>query len=79
MDHGTLWATLNMCQIKEKYNRIHIKEPALGFSVSVSETCFRNIAKQVLFPYVSVSVPCFCKDPSPSLIPSFLDSKKKKS
>ena len=31
----------------------------------------------MLFPYVSVSVPCFCKDPPNSLIPSFLDSKKK--
>ena len=33
----------------------------------------------MLFPYVSVPVLCFRKDPPPSLISSFLDSKKKES
>ena len=38
-----------------------------GFFFSVSGTCFGNIGKQVLFPYVSVPVSCFRKDFPPSL------------
>jgi len=51
-----------------------------GFSLSVPGTCFGNIGKQVLFPYVSVPLPCFRKD-APPLHTSFLSldraSKKK--
>ena len=76
LTHGSWWG--NIVNRKPPWGGGVLKS-ALGFSVSVSETCFGNIAKQVLFPYVSISVGCFRKDPPPSLIPSFLDSKKQES
>ena len=51
-----------------------------GFFFSVPGTCFENIGKQVLFPYVSVPVPCFRKDsPPPYFLPFFTVTIKNKS
>jgi len=50
------------------------KSSSDGFSFSVSGTCFGNIGKQVLFPYVSVPVSCYI--PPPHFLPFFGTKKK---
>ena len=61
------------------YPRSKVICPSDGFFFSVSETCFGNIGKQVLVPYVSVPVSCFRKEFPPTYFLPFYVVYKKKS